>query len=66
MNKQAMLDIYRDDLLSWFGPTTATGLARLLGGALSQDEITRLLASAVQSSVACRCLSRTGDRNING
>ena len=50
MNKQALLDIYSDYLLSSFGPTTATGLARLLGGALSHDEITRLLADEVQSS----------------
>ena len=51
MNKQAILDIYSDYLLSSFGPTTATGLARLLGGALSHDEITRLLAGEEQSSV---------------
>ena len=50
MNNQALLDIYSDYLLSSFGPTTATGLARLLDGALSHDEITRLLAGEVQSS----------------
>ena len=32
MNKQEILDIYSDYLLSSFGPTTATGLARLVGG----------------------------------
>ncbi len=52
MNKQEVLDIYSDYLLSSFGPTTATGLSRLLGGALSHDEITRLLAGAVQSSIS--------------
>lgn len=52
MNKQALLDIYSDYLLSSFGPTTATGLARLLDGALSHDEITRLLAGEAQSSAA--------------
>src|SRR5215210_798188 len=52
MNKQAILDIYSDYLLSSFGPTTATGLARLLGGALSHDEITRLLTGEEQSSAA--------------
>ena len=52
MNKQAILDIYSDYLLSSFGPTTATGLARLLDGALSHDEITRLLAGEAQSSAA--------------
>lgn len=51
MNNQVLLDIYSDYLLSSFGPTTATGLARLLGGAVSHDEITRLLAGEGQSSV---------------
>ncbi len=52
MNKQEVLDIYSDYLLSSFGPTTATGLSRLLGGALSHDEITRLLTGEVQSSAS--------------
>lgn len=50
MNNQELLDIYSDYLLSSFGPTTATGLSRLVGGSLSHDEITRLLAGEMQSS----------------
>jgi hypothetical protein len=52
MNNQELLDIYSDYLLSSFGPTTATGLSRLVGGSLSHDEITRLLAGEVQSSAS--------------
>jgi len=37
------LDLYTDYLLSSTGPTTATGLSRLLDGALSHDHITRWL-----------------------
>jgi len=43
MNKQ-MLEIYTDYLLSSFGPTTATGLSSLLGGAISHDRVTRFLS----------------------
>lgn len=39
------LDLYTDYLLSSTGPTTATGLSRLLAGALSHDHITRWLSS---------------------
>jgi len=52
MNNQELLDVYSDYLLSSFGPTTATGLARLVGGSLSHDAITRLLAGEVQSSAS--------------
>ncbi len=40
------LDLYTDYLLSSTGPTTATGLSRLLDGSLSHDHITRWLSSA--------------------
>lgn len=43
MNYQ-ILDLYSDYLLSSFGQTTATGLARVLEGGLSHDQITRMLA----------------------
>jgi hypothetical protein len=43
-------DLYTDYLLSSFGPTTATGLAALLDGQLSHDQVTRLLASAPKNS----------------
>ena len=38
------LDLYTDYLLSSTGPMTATGLSRLLDGALSHDHITRWLS----------------------
>ncbi len=40
------LDLYTDYLLSSTGPTTATGLSRLLDGALSHDHITRWLSNS--------------------
>ncbi len=43
MDKQ-LLDLYTDYLLASFGATTATGLARLLDGTVSHDQITRCLA----------------------
>jgi hypothetical protein len=39
-----ILDIYSDYLFSSFGQTTATGLAQLLDGELSHDQITRRLS----------------------
>ena len=44
------LDLYTDYLLSSTGLTTATGLSRLLDGALSHDHITRWLHSATYRS----------------
>lgn len=44
MNKE-ILDLYTDYLLSSFGPTTATGLSKLLNGNLSHDQVSRMLAS---------------------
>lgn len=38
-----ILDLYTDYLISSFGPTTATGLSALLGGAISHDRISRFL-----------------------
>lgn len=43
-------DLYTDYLISSFGPTTATGLAALLEGQLSHDQVTRLLASEPKTS----------------
>src|SRR5918997_545908 len=43
MDKQ-LLDLYTDYLVASFGATTATGLARLLDGTVSHDQITRFLA----------------------
>ena len=39
-----LLELYTDYLLSAFGHTTATGLSRVTGGAVSHDKITRFLA----------------------
>ena len=42
--KTNMLDFYSDYLISSFGATTATGLARLLEGEINHDEVTQWLA----------------------
>lgn len=44
MKNKELLDIYSDYLISAFGQTTGTGLAGLLGGSVSHDQIQRLLA----------------------
>jgi hypothetical protein len=46
------LDLYTAYLVSSTGPTTATGLSRLLDGALSHDPITRWLSSTSWGSPA--------------
>jgi hypothetical protein len=50
MKHEDLLDLYSDYLISSFGATTATGLANLLEGDLSHDQITRFLASPEQTS----------------
>lgn len=45
-----MLDIYTDYLISSFGPTTATGLSRMLDGQISHDKVTRSLAKEPKTS----------------
>ena len=45
-----LLDLYSDYLLSSFGATTATGLATLLKGDLSHDQITRFLSGKARTS----------------
>lgn len=47
---QSMLDLYTDYLISSFGPTTATGLARLVDGEVSHDQVTRFLAAPAKTS----------------
>src|SRR3990172_6229111 len=44
MKNNELLDIYSDYLISAFGQTTGTGLATLLGGSVSHDQIQRLLS----------------------
>lgn len=48
--QEKLLDLYTDYLISSFGPVTATGLARLLEGAVSHDQITRFLSSEPKRS----------------
>ena len=45
-----LLDLYADYLISSFGPTTATGLSRLLSSGLSHDRITRFLSERTFTS----------------
>ena len=45
-----LLDLYSDYLISSFGQTTATGLANLLKGGISHDQVTRFLASKPRTS----------------
>jgi hypothetical protein len=49
MNK-AILDLYTDYLISSFGQTTATGLAKLTNGDVSHDQVSRMLASPKMTS----------------
>ena len=44
MKNKELLDIYSEYLISAFGQTTGTGLAGLLGGSVSHDQIQRLLS----------------------
>jgi DDE superfamily endonuclease len=48
--QKKLLDLYTDYLISSFGQVTATGLARLLNGEVSHDQITRFLSSEPQRS----------------
>lgn len=48
--KRDILDLYTDYLISSFGPTTATGLAQLMEGAISHDQVTRMLSSPKMTS----------------
>jgi hypothetical protein len=46
MKNGKLLDLYSDYLISAFGQTTATGLASLLNGEISHDQVQRSLADA--------------------
>ena len=50
MKQDELLDLYSDYLISSFGATTATGLAKLLEGDVSHDQVTRFLASRERTS----------------
>ena len=45
-----LFDLYSDYLISSFGQTTATGLAALLNGSVSHDQLTRFLAGTPATS----------------
>ena len=45
----SLLDLYSDYLISSFGQTSATGLSRLTDGAVSHDQVTRLLSEPKKS-----------------
>lgn len=48
--QEKLLDLDTDYLISSFGQVSATGLSRLLDGAVSHDQITRFLSSAPKNS----------------
>jgi len=48
MKDKELLEMYTDYLLSSFGATTGTGMARMLEGAIRHDRIERFLAGAVK------------------
>jgi len=50
MQTNEIQDIYSDYLLSSMSYTTATGLAQLVNGALSHDQVSRCLAGELQTS----------------
>ena len=47
---KTLFDLYTDYLLCSFGPVTATGLSQLVDGAISHDQLTRLLAGEAKRS----------------
>ena len=50
-----LLELYTDYLIASFGPTTATGLARLTDEAISHDQVTRLLAAPRRTGADLWC-----------
>ena len=63
MNKE-LLDLYTDYLLSSFGQTTATGLSKLKDGALSHDQVSRMLSSLRMTSKDWRQMVKPEVRKI--
>lgn len=51
MDQKDLLDLYSDYLLASFGATTATGLADLMEGEVSHDQITRFLAGTKKTAI---------------
>jgi len=50
MKNKELLDLYSDYLISAFGQTTGTGLAGLLNGSVSHDQIQRLLSKEASNA----------------
>jgi hypothetical protein len=50
MTKKELLDLYSEYLISAFGQTTGTGLAALMDGAVSHDQIQRFLSGEAYTS----------------
>ena len=48
---KTLFDLYTDFLLSSFGQASATNLSRLVDGAISHDQVTRMLAGEPKGSV---------------
>ena len=61
-----LLDLYGDYLISSFGPTTATGLATLLKGDLSHDQITCFLSGKAPMSADLWRIAKPFVRRIQG
>src|SRR5215213_1335329 len=66
MNKEQLLDIYSDYLLSAFGATTATGLSSVVNGSVTHDQITRFLGGEVHTSADLWRLVKRLVRQIEG
>lgn len=66
MNRQELLDIYSDYLLSAFGQTTATGLSSVVNGSVSHDQITRFLGGEAWTSAALWGVVKRLVRQIEG
>ena len=61
---QKVFDLYTDFLISALGPATATGMARVLDGQVSHDQVTRLLADAAKTSADLWRISKPLVRQI--
>ena len=48
--EKPLLDLYTNYLICSFGPTTATGLSRVLDGEISHDQVTRFLSAPAKTS----------------
>ena len=66
MKDDKLLDLYSDYLISAFGQTTATGLASLLNGEISHDQVQRSLAEAEPSSADLWRTAKPHVRKIEG